>query len=206
MATNDTPTIVPNHHARYPGFAGLGGLVAALSMLVGRGGDADLAVELTGLHRGDRLVDVGCGPGVAARRAAGAGATVTGVEPASVMRTVARRMNGHRGIDYVEGLAEDLPVSDASATVVWSIAAVHHWPELETGLAEAHRVLEHGGRFLAIERRTRPGATGHASHGWTDPQAEAFAEACRVAGFDRIGVERRTVGRRDLVAVVGVKP
>jgi hypothetical protein len=40
-----------------------------------------------------------------------------------------------------------------------------------------------GGRLVAIERLSRPGATGLASHGWTVEQASAFADRCRAHGF-----------------------
>ncbi len=60
----------PNHHANYPGFAGVAGLIAALSMAFGRKGDARLAVRLSGMGSGDMVVDIGCGPGVAVRYAA----------------------------------------------------------------------------------------------------------------------------------------
>jgi hypothetical protein len=52
----------PNHHADFPGFAGVAGLVAALSMAFGRKGDALLAVLLSGMKSGDTVVDIGCGP------------------------------------------------------------------------------------------------------------------------------------------------
>src|SRR4051812_20625105 len=81
---------VPNHHAHYAGFSGIMGLVAATSMTFGRDGDARLAVRLGELHGGGTVVDIGCGPGVAARHAARHGATVIGVDPAPVMRRVAR--------------------------------------------------------------------------------------------------------------------
>jgi hypothetical protein len=50
---------------------------------------------------------------------------------------------------------------------------------------------------------TRPGATGHASHGWTDEQGAAFADVCRDLGFDDVRLERHTAGRRQLLAVIG---
>src|SRR5581483_3842833 len=167
MAVNEQLD-VPNHHAHYPGFAGLRGLVAAASMVAGRSGDARLAARLSDLASGDSVLDVGCGPGAAARYAARLGATVVGVDPAPVMLRVARLLTVPSGrIRYIEGKAEALPVPDSSMSVVWSIASVHHWADLETGLREVRRVLSPGGRFVAIERRTQPGARGHASHGWT---------------------------------------
>jgi SAM-dependent methyltransferase len=195
-------TSVPNHHADYPVFAGLAGLVAALSMIVGRGSDAVLAARLSGIGSGDVVVDIGCGPGVAARYAARLGASVTGVDPAPVMLRVARLFTRRsENVRYVEGAAEALPVADGSATVVWSIATVHHWADLDAGLREACRVLCRGGRLVAIERRTVAGAHGHASHGWTDTQAETFAARCREHGLVNVRVERNTSGRRSTVSV-----
>ena len=134
-------------------------------MLVGRKADAELAVERTHTGPGDHVVDVGSGPGSTARRAAKAGARVTGVEPASVMRDLARRLSRARGpgpIEYVEGTAEALPLADGAATVLWSIATVHHWQDVEAGVSEAHRVL--GARRSAARRRAPLSA--RAPPGW----------------------------------------
>jgi ubiquinone/menaquinone biosynthesis C-methylase UbiE len=195
----------PNHHADHPGFSGFSGFLMALGFTVGREDDAALAADLTGLQPGDHVVDVGCGSGTAVRRASRLGARATGVDPAPVMLRVARWLGG-RNATYLDGGAEALPVADGDATVVWSIASVHHWPQLEAGLAEAYRVLAPGGRFLAIERSTTPGATGLASHGWTDQQADAFAERCRETGFTDLRVSTHDSGRRRVVAVLATKP
>ena len=64
-----TDLAVPNHHHDHPAFSGLTGLLAAASMTVGREGDARLAAELAHLAPDDVVVDIGCGPGVAARHA-----------------------------------------------------------------------------------------------------------------------------------------
>jgi ubiquinone/menaquinone biosynthesis C-methylase UbiE len=212
----DDATLPPNHHAHHPGFAGFAGLLAAIRFTIGRGLDADLAVELTGAGDGDEVVDIGCGPGVAARRAVARGASsVLGVDPAAVMLRVARavstlstvRRRGAAAVHYREGTAEALPLADGAVTVAWSLATVHHWQDVDAGLAEAHRVLGPGGRFLVIERRVTPGATGHASHGWTDEQAQEFAERCRAAGFTDISVDRHRPGhRRPVLSVLAHIP
>jgi ubiquinone/menaquinone biosynthesis C-methylase UbiE len=202
--TNDT--VIPNHHRDYPGFAGPTGLLAAASMAVGRDDDARIAAELAHAGPQDIVVDIGCGPGAAARYAARLGASVTGVDPAPVMLRVARALTRSRNVRYVEGAAEALPLSDDFATVVWSIATVHHWRDLDDGLGEVRRVLRPGGRYIAIERRVQPGAAGLASHGWTDEQAEAFTHACANHGFTDVRVERpRLTGRRPLIAVAATE-
>jgi SAM-dependent methyltransferase len=213
QAVNEPTTnqvIVPNHHAHYGDFSGIMGIVAAASMTVGRDADARLAIRLAELERGAVVVDVGCGPGAAARHAARAGATVIGVDPASVMRRFARVLTRRSDdIGYVDGSAENLPVANATANVVWSIATVHHWRDVDAGLREAGRILVAGGRFVAIERRVRPGATGHGAHGdhgWTDAQAEVFAARAGAVGFENVRFERNRDGRRETLAVVGTAP
>jgi ubiquinone/menaquinone biosynthesis C-methylase UbiE len=193
----------PNHHADYPGFRGVAGIVAALSMVFGRKDDAQLAVRLSGVGSGESVVDLGCGPGVAVRYAARRGATVSGVDPAPVMLRVARLLTRSSArVRYAKGAAEEIPLPEESASVVWSIATVHHWSDIDTGLREVRRVLLPGGRLVAMERRAEPGARGHGSHGWTDEQAAAFADRCREHSFTDVRLERATIGRRSTVSVV----
>jgi ubiquinone/menaquinone biosynthesis C-methylase UbiE len=206
MTTNTHRDDVPNHHAHHGGFAGFTGLFLALGMAIGREGDAAFAVDLARLEPTDHVVDIGCGPGTAVRRANRLGARVTGVDPAPVMLRVARWLGGTDRITYVEGGAESLPLPDGSATVVWTIASVHHWSDLDAAMAEVWRVLGSGGRFVAIEHQARPGAKGLASHGWTADRAEAFAGMCRAAGFVDVRIERSDARRRPGIAVAAVKP
>lgn len=196
------PASAPNHHAHYPAFAGFRGLIAAVTMLVGGGSDARLAERLSGLRARETLVDVGCGPGTAVRHAAHLGASAVGVDPAPVMLRVARIVTRRSDrVRYMKGKAEALPLPDASMSVLWSIACVHHWDDLDGGLCEARRVLVPGGRLVAIERRTLPGAQGLASHGWTDQQAAAFADRCLAHGFKDLRSDRHDDGRRSTVSV-----
>lgn len=203
----DDVALPPNHHADHPGFPGVGGALAAVALTIGRGGDADLAVRLAGVHPGDDVVDIGCGPGVAVRRAAAGGASsVVGVDPAGVMLRTARALTRRSGPDaatvrYLAGTAEALPLPDGSATVAWSLATVHHWHDVDAGLAEVRRVLRPAGRFVVIERWTVAGASGLASHGWTDEQAQLFAARCGGAGFGGVEVGRHQHGRRRVLTV-----
>lgn len=196
-----------NHHAHHPGFTGATGALFGLIMVVMGRAKARLAADVASVADADHVVDVGCGPGTAVRAAAGRGARVTGVDPAPVMLRLARILTRDQpGITWADGVAEDLPLQDGSATVVWSLATVHHWKDVTVGLAEVHRVLASGGRFLAIERQVRPGATGLASHGWTEHQAESFAAQCRTAGLQNVQIENQRTGRRSVWVVSGVRP
>lgn len=198
---NDTTPMPVNHHGDHPGFAGLTGtLFAAVFLLAGRAGAA-LASELTRPVAGDHVVDIGCGPGNAVRAAVRRGARATGVDPSAAMLRVARTVTRDSAVTWVEGSAEALPIPDACATHVWALATVHHWSDVPTALTEIRRVLGRGGRLLAIERRTEPGATGFASHGWTAQQAESFAALCSSAGFADVEVTTRQAGKRAVWAV-----
>lgn len=189
-------TLPVNHHADHPGFSGVTGLIVGLMLLWMGRPNARLACEITNVSTGDRVIDVGSGPGGAVREAARRGAQVTGVDPAPVMLRLARRFTRDTGIRWVEGTAESVPMPDGSATVLWSLATVHHWKDVGQGLGEARRLLAPKGRLLAIERRSPPGATGLASHGWTQQQAESLAAQCRAAGFDDVAVGQHGHGRR----------
>jgi ubiquinone/menaquinone biosynthesis C-methylase UbiE len=198
---------IPNHHASHSGFSGPRGLLAAVSFLFGRDRAAHVAIELSGLQAGERLVDVGCGPGVAVRRARAIGAEAIGVDPARVMLRVARlRWRSGSRIDWRIGTAESLPVEDRWAQVVWSLATVHHWADVDAALAEARRVLMPGGRLVVLERRIHDtDARGTASHGWTPDQSESFAEHCRRHGFANVTVSTHE-GPTAILAVVAHLP
>src|SRR6185369_11754568 len=133
----------PNHHADHPAMHGVAGVLAGLSMALGGRQRARLAVDLATPGPDDLVIDVGCGPGRTARAAARRGATVVGVDPAPTMLRMAQAWpgRGRRRVTWRSGSAEALPTADGAASVVWSIATVHHWRDVDAGLAEARRVL-----------------------------------------------------------------
>lgn len=195
----------PNHHAHYRQFCGAFGYVAALTMVAGRGADAKLVNELGAVDASHHVLDIGCGPGTAARAAARRGAAVTGVDPSGPMLRLGRAITALRrpegSLDWVEAGAEKMPLADDSFSVCWSLASVHHWPDLEGGLDEVGRVLEPGGLFIALERRSEPGATGNASHGWTRQQAELFASMLTERGYTDAVAADHELGKRKVVTV-----
>ncbi|WP_424076759.1 class I SAM-dependent methyltransferase [Mycobacterium sp.] len=201
-----SPATPVNHHADHPGVAGPIGVFVALIILVLGRTRSRLVADLASVTNSDHVVDIGCGPGNSVRAAARRGARVTGVDPATLMLRLARMVTRDRpGITWLQGSAENLPVPEHSATVVWSVATVHHWMDVAAGLAEVRRVLSPGGRFLVIERQVRPGATGLASHGWTDQQAASFADCCRSAGLDDVHIETMKAGRHAVQVVQAVR-
>ncbi len=193
---------------RNPARAGYG-LLTAVSMTVGRGPAARTVADLAGLSPQDRVVNIGCGPGAAARTAARRCASVTGVDPAPEMLRLGRWITRRRrlaNITFTEGRAEALPLPDASATVAWALSSVHHWPDRAAGLAEAARVLAPGGRILLAERLVRPGARGLGGHGLSQEAASQLAVGLDAAGFTSVSRELHRAGHRTLVIIRGTLP
>jgi len=98
---------------------------------------------------GKRWLDVGCGPGGVAMRAARAGARVTGVDLSEVMAETARRRAAEEGLEiaYDVGDAEQLPYEDASFDVVSSSVGAFLAPDHEAVARELARVVRPGGRL-----------------------------------------------------------
>jgi ubiquinone/menaquinone biosynthesis C-methylase UbiE len=189
-------------------FDGPLGFFAGLAMAVGRGRMARLVADTAGVGPGDRVVDVGCGPGRFLREAAERGAEVVGVDPSRRMRRLAERFTPARlrpKVTVVDGSAERLPLDDGSASVAWAVASVHHWTDVDAGLAELRRVLAPSGRVLLAERLARPrGWFNH--HALTWEGAERLAARAAAAGFTDAAAERHALGRHRLAVVRARRP
>jgi SAM-dependent methyltransferase len=144
-------------------------------------------VRLAAPRPTDRVLDIGCGPGAAVRRAAALGAEATGIDPSPAMVRVAqRRSRGVAGVRFVVGDAAHLPLDDDTVTLAWTVASLHHWPDREAGLAEIHRVLVPRGRLLIGERRVR-----RKGHGLAPAQVEELASMLRELGYSDVTVQSR---------------
>jgi SAM-dependent methyltransferase len=207
MPHTGTPTATDGHQTPA---GGAYQLLTAASMTIGRGPAARAVAGVARLTPGDRVIDIGCGPGAAVREATRRGAIATGVDPTPLMLRLARWISAIRrvgNVTWVQGSAESLPLPDASATVVWALSSVHHWCNRAAGLCEARRVLADGGRILLAERLVKPGGgrwQSHASHGLTRAQADTLARELSAAGFADVRTETRCAGRRTLVIVAAV--
>jgi SAM-dependent methyltransferase len=179
-------------------------VLTAASMIFGRGAAARTVAQIAGLTPEDRVVDVGCGPGTAVREAARHAAAATGVDPDATSLALARWISARRharNVTWLQGPAEDLPLPDGSATVVWTLSSVHHWADRSVGFAEARRVLTPGGQLLIAERLVRSGARGHAAHGFTHARAEQVAAEIAAAGFTDVHTQTSRARRRVLVII-----
>jgi ubiquinone/menaquinone biosynthesis C-methylase UbiE len=181
--------------------------LTAIAMVAGRCTAARAVAETAGLTGDDRVVDVGCGTGTAVREAARHAAAATGIDPDTMSLALARFMTRVRpgrqsgSITWLQGSAEKLPLPDGSATVVWSLSAVHHWADRPAGFTEASRVLTTGGRLLIAERLTRSGARGHAAHGLNPAQAGQVAAELTAVGYADVQTQIIPARRRVLTII-----
>lgn len=99
---------------------------------------------------GKRVLDVGCAGGFMAEALSGAGAEVTGIDPAAEAIEAARAHAARNGlsISYDCGEGEALPYEDGAFDAVVCVDVLEHVDDPGRVLAEAARVLRPGGRFL----------------------------------------------------------
>lgn len=107
------------------------------------------------------LLDVAGGTGDISFRAAkkaGSGFHATVCDINSDMLEVGRQRALKQALDdkvsFVEGNAENLAFPDRSFDAYTIAFGIRNVPQIEVALAEAHRVLKHGGRFLCLEFST----------------------------------------------------
>jgi demethylmenaquinone methyltransferase/2-methoxy-6-polyprenyl-1,4-benzoquinol methylase len=108
--------------------------------------------------RSFRLLDLAGGTGDVAFRVAqagGAGTHVTVCDINAEMLTVGAERAAQRGLDHAvtfeQGNAEELPYAGKSFDCVTIAFGIRNVPRIARALAEAHRVLKIGGRFLCLE-------------------------------------------------------
>jgi ubiquinone/menaquinone biosynthesis C-methylase UbiE len=110
-----------------------------------------LALATGIVHDPTSVLDVGCGTGKLLRRARHVWpeAQFTGVDPASGMIEMAKRLTPDA--TFFTGMAEALPLQDASFDLALSTTSFHHWQDQAAGIREVARVLRPGGYFILVD-------------------------------------------------------
>ena len=102
--------------------------------------ESELQAVRTLLPHNGRGVEIGVGTG---QFAAKLGIAV-GVEPSAAMRQLA----GRRGVEAIDGVAEALPLPDASVDYALMVTTVCFLDDIDAAFAEVYRVLAPGGAFV----------------------------------------------------------
>ena len=102
----------------------------------------DAVLDAIAIGRGTRLLDVGCGAGMAAMLAAARGAAVTGVDASDELLAIARERVPDA--EFRRGDLESLPVPDAAFDAVTGFNAFQYAGAPATALREARRAARPG--------------------------------------------------------------
>lgn len=89
------------------------------------------------------VLDIGCGPGKFRFRLPGA-AEYIGMDPVPLVEAT--------GFAFVRGIAENIPLPDASVRHITVLSALDHFKDCEAFLRESVRILEPDGRLHMIQQ------------------------------------------------------
>lgn len=101
---------------------------------------------------GDRVLDIGCGPGFYVKElleTVGPNGSVAGVDRSADMLAVAtRRVEGKPNVELCEGAAKALPFADESFDRALSVQVFEYIEDVPAALREVRRVLRPGGGLV----------------------------------------------------------
>jgi SAM-dependent methyltransferase len=199
--------------------AGLDAMTAYDEILVPRLFDpwADLLLDEVGVAPGDAVLDVACGPGTVARRAAvraGPTGSVTACDLSPAMLGLAAAkppLEGAAPITYRQCPADGLDVPDATFDVALCQQGLQFFPDRVGALTEMRRALKPGGRAgVAVWCATEEcpfwdalasavgdvlgneAEVGYRAGPWGLPEAGELARLFDAAGFTNVVVRRHT--------------
>src|SRR5215472_4859397 len=149
------------------------------------------AVQLLDVQPTDRVIELGCGPGVAiaALAARASLGMVIGVDHSQVMIRQARRRNkpaiSSGRVRLVLSPVESLSIRDGPFDAALAVNTVGMWPDPTARLRELARLLRPGGRIALVSQPRCPGATAATSAVAANELAGQLTEA----GFEHIRTE-----------------
>jgi arsenite methyltransferase len=165
-----------------------------------------LVREALAAQPGERVLDMGCGPGFYAAElleVVGDQGSVLGVDVSEAMLGVARsRVEGRPNADFRQADATKLPVEDGEFDAALSVQVLEYVEDATAALRELHRALKPGGRVVLWDvdwatlswHSEDPDRMGRVLEAWDGHLAHpslprTLAPRMREAGFDDVRAE-----------------
>jgi len=156
----------------------------------------DVAVELISPAPGERICEIGFGPGRTLALLADAGAEVIGLEISPDMVNIAARRNaepiaaGRMQLRQSDGIK--LPLPDDSIDAALSVHTIYFWPDPTATIADLARTLRPGGRLvLATLADDHPLPARFDRSIYHVPTTAHLTMWLEAAGFVNVRAERR---------------
>lgn len=105
-------------------------------------------LEKSEVGAGTRLLDAGCGAGMALELAAQLGAEVSGFDASDALLDIAR--NRLPGVSFAQGDLEELPFEDNTFDIVTGFNSFQYAADPVAALQQARRVSKPGGRVIVM--------------------------------------------------------
>jgi arsenite methyltransferase len=166
--------------------------------------------EALDLRPGERILDVGCGPGFYCADLAGTAGSIVGVDQSEAMIGLARRRcRSLPNVSLHVADATALDVADAAFDAAFSVQVFEYVADTRAGLAEMHRALRPGGRVLVwdtdwatfamqddeLTRRVHRAWDEHLAH---RSLPRTLARSLRDAGFEDVRARAHPIASIEL--------
>jgi arsenite methyltransferase len=171
--------------------------------------------EALGAQPGERILDVGCGPGFYVAELldeVGAEGSVVGVDGSAAMLAVAaHRCDGRANVALHEADVLSLPVESASFDGALCVQVLEYVQDVEAALAEMHRALRPGGRLVVWDvdwatvswHSSDPDRMARVLQAWDSHLAHpslprTLTAHLRAVGFEEVRMEGHTFAANEL--------
>jgi cyclopropane fatty-acyl-phospholipid synthase-like methyltransferase len=163
-------------------------------------------LELLELGPGDRVLEIGFGPGLAVKWAARRARFVAGIDHSETMLKRAVRRNARAiargGVELRRASAEDWSDPRASFDKAFAVNVYMFWKQPTAVFHAIAGALRPGGTVAITHQPRQAGATNQG----TSRAADLIAGHLREAGFERVRVQLLPMKPVNAVCVLGHKP
>jgi ubiquinone/menaquinone biosynthesis C-methylase UbiE len=159
-----------------------------------------------GATPGERILDVGCGPGFYCAELleeVGPKGSIVGLDSSPQMLALAaRRCEGQGNVEFHEADATSLPVEDGGFDAALCVQVMEYVPDTAAALAELHRAIRPGGRVVIWDvdwatvgwHTSDPARMERVLRAWDEHLAHRslprrLAPAMRAAGFEEVEMQ-----------------